>query len=136
MPRKTVSYTVPVSPDNRDSGRSFLITEMAADRAERWATRAVLALAKAGVDIGEGGENAGMAALAVAGFRAMGGLDPETLEPLLAEMFTCVRYVPTAHGAAPQPIMDGDNSQIEEVSTRFALRMEVFKLHTGFSLAG
>lgn len=136
MARKTIVYTVPVDPNNRDSGRSFLITEMPADRAERWATRAVLALAKAGMDLPEGATAAGMAALAVAGFKAMGGLDPDTLEPLLDEMFTCVQFQPSMPGAPLQKLLAGDNAQIEEVSTRYAIRMEVFKLHTGFSMAG
>lgn len=136
MARKTTTLTIPAGDDNRDAGKKFLITEMSAAKAERWATRGFLKLAKSGIDIGDIGATPSMAAIAVLGFRALGKLDPEDLEPLLDEMFTCVQYVPELEGAPLQAIRDGDNSQIEEVTTRLAIRKAVFELHTGFSLAG
>lgn len=141
MPRKTSTFTVPGhitdrATGNRDAAKSFLLTEMPADKAERWAVRAIQGLSRAGVELGALGENPSMAHVAALGMQALGGMDQATLEPLMAEMFTCVQYVPDMPGIPTQAILAGENSQIDEVSTRVALRMAVFRLHTGFSLAG
>jgi hypothetical protein len=130
MARKT--ETVTIETENRDHGKTFLITEMAADAAERWAVRALLALSRAGVELPDGSVNS-MAAFASHGFGALGKLNPDDLQPLLDEMMACVKY--QAEKGLPQKILGGEASQIEEVSTRMLLRLKVFELHTGFSVA-
>lgn len=130
MARRTDVVTIEGDPEkNRDAGKVFVITEMPADQAERWAIRALLALAKAGVTVSDAAQ--GMAGLAAAGLSALGSLPFEDVGPLMAEMFGCVRYQHKP-GHPLQEIEDGEKSQIEEVSTRLELRKRIFKLHTGF----
>jgi hypothetical protein len=135
--RKTLRYTVPgVRSDaigSRDAGKVFVLTEMPADAAERWALRALFAMQTAGIEIPDDAVNAGVAALAAVGLKAITSIPFASAEPLLAEMMACVQYE-HAPGQALQRILDGDVSQIEDVKTRLLLRAKVFELHTGFSL--
>ena len=57
MARRTETFTATYG---RDAGKSFTLTEMPADQAERWAIRALLALAGAGVDRPDGAADAGV----------------------------------------------------------------------------
>lgn len=120
----------------RDAGKSFLLTEMDADRAEKWAMRALNALAASGLQIPDG---AGLAEIASVGLDSFRGLPWNETEPLLDEMFSCVQCVPDPNKRTaqyplgyPRPLAKGD---IEEVKTRLKLRLEVLELHLGFSLA-
>lgn len=133
MARKVRRVTI--EDEGRDKGKVFILTEMPADQAEWWATRALLALTNAGAELPDGIKDAGMAGLAAVGVRALSGLRAEVVRPLFDEMFECVRYEhnPTH---APQAIIAGENSQIEEVSTRVRLRRELLELHLGFSIGG
>jgi hypothetical protein len=126
--RKVMDYTV--EAEGRDKGKVFQLTEMSAAQAERWALRAFQALARAGVDLGEvmGG---GMQGLASAGLRAFAFLPFHEADPLLSEMFACVKVKPNPN--AVRELVDDD---IEEISTRLTLRAEVLKLHTDFLRAG
>jgi hypothetical protein len=146
--RKILKYTVPgVRADvlgKRDNGKTFILTEMPADQAERWALRVLLAAGNGHKDIVpdgalqaalEGGNNdAAMAKLAAVGFRALFSIPWADAEPLLDEMMACVQYQPEAPGVMPQAIMTGVASQIEDAATRVKLRLKVFELHTGFSV--
>lgn len=131
--RKTARVTI--SAEGRDKGKSFVLTEMPADQAERWAIRALLALAQSGAAISEDAMHAGMAGIAAMGIQALGGVRWEQLEPLLDEMFACIQYE-SAGGKAKllTEILPGGNSQIEEVATRMTLRFALWELHVGFSL--
>lgn len=100
----------------------------------------LLAISHAGGKLPEGALDAGMAGVAatvqtsiVAAMRAMAGLQYDDVEPLLDIMFSCVQYQPGSN-LPTQTITLGLNSQIEEVSTRMALRWEVLQLHLNFSL--
>jgi hypothetical protein len=138
---KTVTVTAP----GRDKGKQFLITEMDADKGERFAARALLALSRGGIDLPEGIFATGFAGLAnimpyllVVGLRSLHGAQWAEVEPLLDEMMACVQFVPPGTNADPQllqPLFQGENAQTEEVTTRFMLRKEVVQLHVGFSLA-
>lgn len=132
MARK--SEIVTITEDNRDRGKAFLITEMPASRAEAWATRALLALAKSGADIPEDALNTGMAGIALAGVRALGGLSWQDVQPLMDEMFGCVQIIPSPETPSVVRVLLDDD--IEEVSTRMLLREKVLSLHLGFSVAG
>ncbi len=121
----------------RDSGKRFLITEMSAAAAEDWAWRLGLALAAAGIPVPEGSLQsgmAGMASIAAQGIRALQGVQYAAVKPLLAEMIGCVQFWPP-ESPIPQPLMTGENSQIEEVRSLFELRVAVLELHLDFSLA-
>lgn len=131
MARKTAQFTV--TDDGRDQGKVFLLTEMSTTRAEAWALQVLLALLSANVELPEGFEKLGMAALAQIGFKALGQLKWAVLEPLLAEMFECVQIIPDPKKTnVVRALFDGD---IEEIMTRVNLRLEVWNLHTGFSQA-
>ena len=119
--------------DNRDKGKTFVITEMSAERAERWALRALLALSGSGLDIPEQATNASMAGIASVGVGMLARLDFDTAEPLLADMMSCVR-IDMGNGIV-RDLIEGDCGDIEEVMTRFQLRKAVLELHLGFSIA-
>ena len=135
MSRK--SAMVQVTADNRDKGKSYLITEMPASQTERIAARLFLMLTAGGVDIPDNVEQAGMAGLVAFGISALKALPFEQLEPVLEETFkACVSYMPDPkhpeimRGAkGMSPLIEDD---IEEVSTRFLLRKRIISLHTGF----
>lgn len=134
----------------RDKGKAYLITEMSASQAERWAMRAIMAMASSGAELPDGMEGAGLAGIA----SLVAGADPETpalailargalvlfsrvpfevAEHLMAEMFSCVQMIPDAARTDVVRYMVEDD--IEEVATRLKLRAELLKLHLGFSSA-
>lgn len=128
MARNAINYTI--TDNNRDKGKTFVITEMSAARCEAWAMRAILALANSGADIPEGFERMGVAGIAQVGIRALSGLKMEVAKPLLDEMLTCVVFMPdNSRPSFTRPLMEED---VEEVTTLLNLRMEVWKLHTDF----
>jgi hypothetical protein len=131
--RKTSTYIV--EADGRDKGKTFLLTEMAATKAEDWAIRAMLALGAANVDIPDGALQLGMAALAEIGLKKLFAIQADTMRPLLAELMECVEFIPNAQ--KPQikigyPLFE---TQIEEARTLLVLKWEVLKLHLDFSIA-
>lgn len=126
--------TVTISLPGRDNGKSFLITEMSAFAAEKWAMRALILLVNSGLELGDDEVAAGMAGVAAViergGFVFKGrGLAFYELEPLLEEMLGCVQIV------EPKITRSLTEDDVEEVATLLFLRSEVLKLHTGFSLA-
>jgi hypothetical protein len=128
MARKTLQVTI--TDEGRDKGKVFLIQEMPASQAERWAVRAFLALSRHGVELPEGLAEAGMAGLASYGLSLVGRLPFDEAQVLMDEMFRCVSIVPSpANPAITRGLVEDD---IEEVPTRLKLRLEVFKLHTDF----
>ncbi len=125
--------TVTIGPDGgRDAGKTYVLTEMPATKAEKWAARALLAMSKAGVEVPEG---AGMEAVAGLGLNMLGNMSFEDAEILMDEMMQCVTIQPDPQKNPnfTRPLLEED---IEEVQTRFKLRMEIFALHTGFSMPG
>lgn len=124
------SEVVTITEEGRDKGKQFLIEEMPASQAESWALRAILALMRSGVDIPDDYQNLGMAGIAAIGVKALAGLSWELSEPLLVEMWGCVK---SQQKAGVRPLIEED---IEEPGTRFFLRGKILELHTGFSLTG
>ena len=133
MARRTKIFTVvSEDPENRDKGKNFLLTEMSAVQAEKWAARALLALLKSGIELPENAASAGLAGVAAVGIKAFGSISWDLAEPLLDEMMTCVRFIPPAKGVEPMDLLP---DMIEEVTTLLAIRKELLELHLGFSLA-
>lgn len=134
MARKTKTITIPRAEGNRDSGKTFLLTEMSAASSEKWALRALGAIANSGMEIPPDVTRLGMAALVAVGFKGLLTMRFEEAEPLLDEMMDCVVIVPDPK--RPEVQRPVDDEDIEDVTTRLTLRSEVFELHTGFSPAG
>jgi hypothetical protein len=117
----------------RDINKRFKITEMPAMKAEKWAARFFLALAKSGIDIPPDIVSQGMAGVAIVALRTLGGVEFTAAEPLMDEMFQCVSiYLPNNDMMTRPPTGQDD---IEEVQTIYELRKEVIELHLGFSIA-
>ena len=131
MARKTKYFTI--DGEGRDNGKMFLLTEMPALQAESWSMRLILAMIKGGIELPEGFEHMGMAGVAQVGIKALGGLEWEVAEPLLNEMMTCVKIVPTPD--KPDVVRKLIADDIEEVQTLLKIRMEIFRLHTDFFAA-
>lgn len=133
MARRTKYITLTdVEDENRDKGKTFLLTELSAEDAEDWGLRALLALSSAGAEVPDDFEDAGMAGLAAMGVDALRGLKYEVVQPLWRQMFSCVQICPdpkrpdtVARGLVPD--------DIEEISTRLLLRKEIVELHINFS---
>ena len=129
MPRKTTRITI--TEEGRDKGKAFIITELPADQAERWFIRALFAISKSNADVTPEVIAGGAASFAAWGLPALLQADYREVEPLLDEMWECVQYQ-HATNIPLQSVFPGINSQIEEISTRFALRLAVMQLHLGF----
>lgn len=132
MARKIKPITI--SDEGRDKGKTFIIEEMPASQAEKWALRAIMAAVRAGIDVPEELKGAGMAAIAAVGIKALLSMTFDDLEPLLDEMFECVKIARVKEH--PDQLFGLLEEDIEEVATRVLLRTEVLELHVGFSVAG
>lgn len=133
--RKTSIVTF--SDQNRDAGKTFLITEMAARVAEKWALRFLLALQRGGIEVPDELSHLGFVGIASAiGSKMIGGLAPDEVEPLLDELMKCVQVMPNpSNPMLTRPLVDSgiEGDDIEEVATRVKLKLEVVALHVGFS---
>ncbi len=130
---------VQITAEGRDFGKRFIITEMPAMKAERWALRALLALSHAGVEISDDARASGMAGIAAAGLKALHSLDFDEARPLLDEMWECVRVMPNPQNPEiVRPLMrnEMEGDDIEEIGTIWHLRERIFRLHTDFFLKG
>ena len=125
MARRTQVVTID-DQESRDHGKSYLITEMAAEQAEWWAFRALQGILGGDAEVNF---NAPLAQLAAQSFKAMASIPWNMAKPLMEEMMGCVKMSLPSNGS--RELLDVD---IEEVSTRLRLRQAVFELHTGFSL--
>lgn len=133
MARKTVDVTI--TAEGRDKGKVFFLTEMPADRAERWAVRALLALSRSGVELSDELINSGMIGFANLSLKLFGNISvPEAYE-LLDDMFACVQVRPSPN-EQPNVVRPLVPTDIEEVMTRLQLRLELITLHVGFSIPG
>lgn len=138
--RKTEIVTVPAWPGGRDAGKHFRVTEMPAAQAEKWAMRALIALNQSKASIPLELRGIGMEGIFLVGLNIFlqGDIKPEVLEPLMDEMFSCVKIVrdpkskdkTTGEPIATDLVSEDD---IEDVQTRAWLRSEVLRVHTGFS---
>lgn len=129
MARKTKDITI---ESGRDAGKSFRITEMPILQADKWAQRAIFAIARAGVDTSSINMNGGMLEMARLALDVVGKIDPEVGGDLLDELLSCVQIIPT--GGVPRSLVI--DSDIEDIKTLFVLRKEVLALHIDFLKSG
>lgn len=134
--RKRETVVVPREWGGRDAGKHYLITEMAAARAERWAWRMLTLLQSSGERVPDNVKGMGYVGVAILGLNIFlrGTIKAEAIDPLMDEMMTCVKIVrnPATPELATDLVSDDD---VAEVRTRLWLRSEVLRLHTGFSAA-
>lgn len=128
MARKTL--TIAIDAEGRDKGKTFLLTEMPASKGEKWAARALLALARGGIEVPENIAGLGLAGIAIVGVQALSGLEWELAEPLMDEMFACIQIIPDA--SRPAVVRGLVEDDIEEIKTRIMLRKEILTLHVEF----
>lgn len=135
MALRTAAVTI--AREGRDKGKSFILTEMPAAKAEEWFIRAMMLLSRSGADVPPDIFRHGAASFATMGLgAALSGLGKAPwaeVKPLLDELFSCVAFSSPAGMTISIP--GQVDSQIEEVATRLQLREEVLSLHLGFSLA-
>lgn len=127
MARNVETFTATAG---RDKGKTFIITEMPARAAHKWATRALLCMGGAAAEIPGLMANSGVAGLAVVGLKAfMQGIPYEQAEPLMDELLACVtiNHEPANPALERKLMIDAD---IEEVETIFSLQKAAFMLHT------
>lgn len=154
MSRRT--KTVTITAKGRDQGKMFLITEMSADQAERWATKAGGAMIQAAQNNPDSNDAMGLifTGSVMTGFATeedikeqpdinweklskisnlmLMRLPEKQLRPLLDELMDCVQFIPNPkHPEAPQKLLSSD---IEEAKTYARLRNAVYELHSGFFL--
>lgn len=124
--RKTKIITI--EKENRDKGKTFVITEMDAEKAEYIAFRILHEMA---MSKGESSaEIGGMADLFSEGIAGIFRIPPDRAKPIFDEIMSCVKIkMPSIE----RNIAPGD---IEEVSTLMQLKMEVFRLYTDFFTEG
>jgi hypothetical protein len=144
MARKvTIVRPPPICGRDHQRGWHFKITEWPAARAEKWIVRFALALTRnSGVQIPMQWSGLGWQALGVLFMNGVlaGGVKSDEILPIYDELLECVKIIrdPKARDKATGEVVVSDivsEDDIEEVVTRGWLRDEVFKLHTGFSVA-
>lgn len=118
--------TKDVTGVGKDSDKIYRITEMPAVKAEKWALKALWAIAAAGLEIPDDANNAPLSKLAEFGLKALAKVPFNVAEPLLDEMLTCVEVLTDA--GVRKLIAD----DFQDVKTILKLRKEVLSLHINF----
>lgn len=129
--KSTVTIAKPAEGENRDAGKTFVVTEVDAVTAEEWGLRALMAVGTSGIQIPQELLSLGILAIPLVGYQVFMGAKEEAVLPLWREMLpACVsiRHSDTVL----QPF---ERSQVEEVSTLIELRKTILELHTGFTMA-
>jgi len=121
-----------VSSFGADENKMFLISKMPAFKQEKFAYRALMALARSGVEIPEG-MTSNTEKLAAIGLTALLKADFNDIEPLLDEMLQYVKIIPNQ--ANPKIQRDLREEDIEDVRTIMALRKEIFAHNVDFLMA-
>jgi hypothetical protein len=135
MALKNKTVTIKATEDgerpNRDSGKTYLLTEMPALKAERWARHAIAACSRNDLNIKDEVAKLGMLGFYLVGFQALAGGDVHAVDGLMDQMLPCIQIVESQ--AVTRPL--GGDGDISEVSTLYILRKELIELHMGFTFA-
>lgn len=125
--------TISGNRPSRDAGKYYLLTEMTAAKAEKWAARAFMTLSRSGVDVPPGIASLGIIGVFMVSFQAFRYASFVEIEPLMDEMMGCIQALPDPGNALKsRPLIDTDT---EEIETRWELRREILELHAGFTIA-
>jgi hypothetical protein len=116
--------------ENRDKGKTFLITEKPAMEIEKWAYRAIMALGSSGIAVSAEIVELGVIGISLLAYQTFMGASFKEIEPLMDQMLECVQMVPSE--GVTMPLYAGS---IEEVTTLTLLRKEILELHSGFTFA-
>lgn len=117
---------------NRDAGKSFLITEKPAIQAKKWADRFFAAMDTKQMIIPPGISALGMVGVYLLAVNTMSGAPWGDVDKLMDELLECVQFVPEPP-LVPRPLtLEVD---FEEISTINLLQWEVIALHGNFTLA-
>ena len=141
---RTRDYKIEQEEGNRDSGKTFRITEMASEPAEWWSIKTLQGIAAAGVELPQeviAAGSLGIKALqdmpnatktkaAMAILTGLAQIERGLLKELMVEMFACVSFVSSS--GVERNLQPND---IEEISTRLKLRVQWLEQQFGFSLA-
>lgn len=111
----------------RDAGTKFLVTEMPVAKADRWAMKALIALANAGVEVPD--PKAGMLGITSMLLSSLQNIAEERAIPLLDELLECVNVVP--QGGQPRQL-DLTMNDVRDFTTLWKLRKETLMLHIDF----
>jgi len=134
--RKTT--TLRIEKENRDQGKTFIVTEMSAFNGYDWASRVFFALLNAGVDVPDDMMQSGVAGIAALSgtdfarfvFRMLAKVPHYTAKPILDDLLKCAQI---QMPAITRDLMDDD---IEEISTILDIQKTAFNLHFDFFGAG
>ncbi|MGV7078493.1 hypothetical protein ACWA5Z_06765 [Testudinibacter sp. P80/BLE/0925] len=124
MTLKTKKITI---EKGRDKGVTFLLTEMPVVKADKWAMKALLAMASSGITVPNPRE--GMLGISRVAFSALKGMPEDKTVALLDELLECVQIVPEGGSARS---LDLSLNDVKDFSTLWLLRKEVFMLHIDF----
>lgn len=117
------------APENRDAGKRFLLEEMPALKAERWARRAIGAMSRQELSVREEFGKLGFYGFYLLGLQALAGGDMDVIDGLMDEMLTCIKIQESESVVRPL----GGDGDIWELSTLYRLRKELVELHMGFT---
>ena len=123
---KTKTITI---DKGRDAGQTYIVEEMPVAVADRWAMRAGMELLASNFDGFDPQE--GMLGMAKLSLQALRGIDKSEAITLLDELLDCVKFVP--EGGTPRKL-DVSFGDVQDFSTLWTLRKEVFSLHIDFLL--
>lgn len=140
--RKREIVPAPAAPwIGRDAGKTFLITEWGARRAEKWAWGIAFALKGTSSEIPLETARLGMVGVGIRLLNAVlkADTDYRAIEPFMDELIDeCVRIIrdpkaidKTTGLPVALPLLDGE---IAEIATLQWLRSEVIRVHTNFSV--
>ena len=94
---KTKLITIPAPKEgereNRDAGKTYLLTEMPALQAERWGRHAIAACSRSDLDIKGELAKLGLLGFYLVGFQALAGGDIHAVDALMDQMLTCIKIV-------------------------------------------
>ena len=124
------STVVEIETEGRDKGKKYLLTEMPALKAERWARHAAAAMNRSDLDAKDVIKELGMLGFYLVGFQALAGGDIDKVDVLMDEMLQQIKIV---EEAVTRPL--GGDGDIEEVATLIKLRKELLELHMNFTFA-
>lgn len=124
------SKTITIDQEGRDKGRSYILTEMPALKAEKWARHAIAAMSREDLDARGEIQQLGMLGFVLVGMQALAGGKIDQVDALMDDMLPQIKIV---EEAVTRPL--GGDGDIWELSTLYRLRKELIELHMGFTFA-